>query len=322
MGNIPAIVELEGVNGDWFVWSGQGFGEQGSHLGTGVKGIYDAPVKPIYHEHAFQEGATYGGKRYLKRDLVFGVWVTDDNGDSWAENDSRLRKALSYDDEFKLWITDPVSGSRRYLKLRLAQEPDVQMEDNDPRLLGRAQVILTCTAADPWWYDEDDYTDEWESTRVTAAGDFEVGSVIISNPCDHEVYPEWLLEAPGVPRLPDYSWGDKRHNGYGTNGYFDAAKVYASRRIVMAELLPGGPPGIPGADYSVRVETRPDARLGGYQSHDQTYKQRMKMVRFLYPIPPYTEPTEVAVSMSKAPAGTRIQLRMPRPWSRPWGLEN
>lgn len=306
----PVIVELEGVNGDWFTLSGQGFGEQGCHLGTDVDGIYDTPVKTIYHEHAFQEGATYGGKRVLRRDMVFGLWVTDDNGDSWQENDSRLRKALSYDDEFKLWITDPESGSRRHLKLRLSEQPNVSME-NDPRLLGRQKVVLTCTAGDPWWYD-DDYTDVWTATEDTTDGHVQNGTITVANPCDHEVYPEWLLQAPGVPRLPDYSWGDKRHNGYGTNGYFDAAAVFASRRIVMAELLP---------NYPVRVEARPDAQDGGYQSEDQSYRQRMQMVRFLYPIPAYTEPTEVSVGMSDAPAGTSIQLRMPRPWSRPWGLE-
>ena len=60
-----------------------------------------------------------------------------------------------------------------------------------------------------------------------------------------------------------------------------------------------------------------DAKLGGYQSLDQTYRQRMKMVRFLYPIPAYTKPTPLPVSISKAAAGTSIQLRIPRPWSRP-----
>lgn len=283
-------------------------GEQGCWLGTDVSGFYDTPVRTIYHEHAFQEGATYGGKRILRRDLVFGVWVTDDNGVPWEENDSRLRKALSYDSEFKLWIT--TESSRRHLKVRLSEQPDVSME-NDPRLLGRQKVVLTCTAGDPWWYDAD-YTDEFESTVTTAAGTFQSGFVTVSNPCDHEVYPEWILPHASVPRLPDFSWGDKRHNGWSTNGYFDAATVYANRQIVMAEVLSG---------YPVRVETRPDARDGGYQSNDQTYRQRMKMIRFLYPIPAYTEPIQIPVAISKAPAGTQIQLRMPRPWSRPWGLE-
>jgi hypothetical protein len=304
------IVELEGVNGDWFTLSGEGFGEQGCFLGTDVSGIYDTPVRTIYHEHAFQEGASYGGKRILRRDLVFGVWVTDDNGESWQENDSRLRKALSYDDEFKLWITDTDSGSRRHLKLRLSEQPGVDME-NDPRLLGRQKVVLTCTAGDPWWY-EADYTATWVASEDTTDGHFQAGTITVKNPTDIEVYPEWLLQAPGIPRLPDFSWGDKRHNGYGTNGYFDAATVFATRQIVMAELLP---------DFPVRVETRPDARDGGFQSGDQSYRQRMQMVRFLYPIPAHTAAVQLPVGMSKALPGTGIQLRIPQPWSRPWGLQ-
>jgi hypothetical protein len=305
-----AIVELEGVNGDWFTLSGEGMGEQGTHLGTDVDNIYDTPIKTLYTEHAFQEGATYNGKRVLRRDLVMGLWVTDDNGESWQENDSRLRKALSYENEFKLWITDPDRGSRRHLKMRLSEQPQVKM-DNDPRLLGRQQVVLTCTAGDPWWYDED-YTYTWASTEDTTDGHFQMGTVTVQNPTDHEVYPQWLLRAPGQPRLPDFSWGDKRHNGYGTNGYFDAATAFATRQITVAELLP---------DHPVRIDTRPDARHGGYQSTDQNYRQRMKMVRFLYPIPPYTKAIELPVGMSKALANTEIQLRLPQPWSRPWGLE-
>ena len=317
MQQATALVELEGINGDWFTLSGEGMGEQGVYLGTDVDNIYDTPVKTLYTEHAFQEGATYAGHRVLRRDLVMGLWVTDDNGESVQENDSRLRKALSYEKEFRLWITDPERGSRRHLRLRLSEQPQVKME-NDPRLLGRMKVVLSCTAGDPWWY-EADYTSTFTSTESVGEGVFTSGTVLVENPTDRDVYPEWILgkgaggaDVGCIPRLPDISWGDKRHNGYGPNGYFDAAAVFANRRIVMAEVL---------ANYPVRVETRPDARDGGYQSRDKSYPQRMKMVRFLYPIPAYTPPTPLPVSISKAPAGTAIQLRIPRPWSRPWGLE-
>jgi hypothetical protein len=42
----------------------------------------------------------------------------------------------------------------------------------------------------------------------------------------------------------------------------------------------------------------------------------------VYPIPPYTPATLLPVSFSGAPAGgARLELWMPRRWSRPWGLE-
>lgn len=49
---------------------------------------------------------------------------------------------------------------------------------------------------------------------------------------------------------------------------------------------------------------------------------RMNGVRFLYPIPDYTEgPITFPVSVSGAVAGQLATLRLPRPWTRPWGLE-
>lgn len=309
-------VELEGVNGAFVTLSGEGSDDSATYLATNMSGFMDVPVEVLRGSHAFQEGSTFFGARVLERPLEFGVVIDSTNGRPWQENDSEFRKMWSHFEDSKLWIE--TESSRRYLKIRpLEFTYDIEYDPNQMQI---ETVKLKCIAMDPWWY-EDDYTDEWSSTRVTAAGDFEVGSVWMENSTHHEIYPQWLLEAPGIPRLPDYSWGDKRHNRYGTNGYFDAAKEFAARKIVMAELLPGGPPGIPNADYSVRVDTRPDARLGGYQSFDQSYRQRMKMARFLYPVPAYTDPIELPVSISKAAAGTSIQLRMTSSWSRPWGLQ-
>lgn len=302
------LIEIEGCNGEWEIINGEGKGENGVHLGTGINGIYDGEVKPLYSSHAFQEGSTYNGKRILQRTVTFGVHIRDTPSSPWQENDSRWRKMFDYERESKIWITK--DDSRRWLSVRLGEPPQFS-PTIDPEKSQYGEVIMTLVASDPWWY-EADYTDTFVATEDTTDGHFQMGTITIANPTDHEVYPQWLLQAPGQPRLPDFSWGDKRHNGYGTNGYFDAATAFATRQIVMAELLP---------NHHVRVDTRPDARDGGYQSTDQTYRQRMKMVRFLYPIPPYTKPIELPVGMSKALPGTGIQVRIPRPWSRPWGLE-
>lgn len=301
-------VELEGVNGRVITLSGEGSDESSTYLATGMTGFMDVPVTVLRGSHAFQEGSTYFGKRFPERLLEFGVVIDSTNGLSWMENDSEFRKMWDVERDCKLWIE--TETSRRYLKIRPAEEFRFEPEF-DPNQTQIEQVRLKCVAMDPWWY-EDDYTDTWVATEDTTDGHFQMGTITIQNPTDREVYPQWLLQAPGQPRLPDFSWGDKRHNGYGTNGYFDAATAFATRQIVMAELLP---------NHHVRVDTRPDARDGGYQSTDQTYRQRMKMVRFLYPIPPYTKPIELPVGMSKALPGTGIQVRIPRPWSRPWGLE-
>jgi hypothetical protein len=48
---------------------------------------------------------------------------------------------------------------------------------------------------------------------------------------------------------------------------------------------------------------------------------RMNGVRFRHPIPPWTKSKTFTVDVSGCPAGQMITLRLPRPWSRPWGLE-
>lgn len=48
---------------------------------------------------------------------------------------------------------------------------------------------------------------------------------------------------------------------------------------------------------------------------------RMNGVRFRHPIPPYTQAKTFQITVSGCVAGQMVTLRLPRPWSRPWGLE-
>lgn len=48
---------------------------------------------------------------------------------------------------------------------------------------------------------------------------------------------------------------------------------------------------------------------------------RMNGVRFRNPIPPYTASKTFSVDVSGCVPGQMVTLRLPRPWSRPWGLE-
>jgi hypothetical protein len=48
---------------------------------------------------------------------------------------------------------------------------------------------------------------------------------------------------------------------------------------------------------------------------------RMNGVRFRHPIPPYTSSGRFEVTVSGARPGQMVTLRLPRPWTRPWGLE-
>ncbi len=48
---------------------------------------------------------------------------------------------------------------------------------------------------------------------------------------------------------------------------------------------------------------------------------RMNGVRFRHPIPPYTGSATFLLDVSGCVPGQMVTLRLPRPWSRPWGLE-
>lgn len=48
---------------------------------------------------------------------------------------------------------------------------------------------------------------------------------------------------------------------------------------------------------------------------------RMNGVRFRHPIPPWTGSKTFQVTVSGCVPGQMVTLRLPRPWSRPWGLE-
>jgi hypothetical protein len=54
---------------------------------------------------------------------------------------------------------------------------------------------------------------------------------------------------------------------------------------------------------------------------NSTVWSRMNGVRFRNPIPPWTRDKEFEITVSGATVGQMVSLRLPRPWSRPWGLE-
>ncbi|MGW4240903.1 phage tail protein [Nocardia sp. NPDC004722] len=290
------LVEVEGCMGSWFTLSGPGMGEQGVILGTDVEGIWDAPVKTIWTEHAHQIGGSYAGHRYLKRDIVFGVWIDDIDTGSWQINDSEWRKNWAYDRDSKLWITTPDSG-RRYLNVRLLEQPNFKPE-KDPNLLRSGKVVMTVCAGDPWWYEEQPYTDTW----VLASGTSGSGYVTIDNPTDQPVWLEWILQGGARWTIPDYSFGDNS---------FGRADADAARRIRMPKQKPG---------QTFWINTDPFEDMLRDPAGSQVWSL-MNGVTYNYAIPPYTKAIQLPVSVEEASPGASVQVRVKRNWSRPWGLE-
>ncbi|QIS16407.1 phage tail protein [Nocardia arthritidis] len=301
------LIELEGQNGEWFTVSGLGAGDRGVYLapeneGTEFDGLYDAPVKTIWNSTAFQLGASYGGMREEKYQFTLAFHVVGSDENPWRYADSALRKAFSYEKRSKIWVE--VEDSRRWLAVQLVSNPRVKV-GHDPHGQQYGLVLLPLAAAHPRWM-EPEVTDQFVTTKDSTDGSTELGSVRISNPTDSEIWLKWMLQGTSGIKwtLPDFSFGDDR---------FDRADRDKDRMLVMPELRTG---------ENVRVDTDEMGMEGQVVSSlDTAVYQRMNGKMFLYPIPPYTAETVLPVAVTGAPKGAGLQVRCPRPWTRPWGLE-
>lgn len=336
---MDALVELEGVNGEWFTLAGPGEGDQGVWLATKLSGFYDPPVKVVYEEPGNVPGARYLSHRILRRDIVFAVHILNDPGEgSWLSRDSEWRKAWAFDRDCKLHITTDHSG-HRVLKIRLLESPEIDT-DTDPNLNSVNTAIMTCVSGDPFWYGDDEVyevetkTDTtfdpqlWEPPWPWAELPQEQLEITVDpsdgrgglNPTDQPVFLKWTIPAsdrpipefpwpfpPGTPIpwerapftqfvLPDYSFEDEE---------------LANRRIKTPGLIRG---------EDCVVDT--DARQEQYTAaNGAPVWSRTNGVAFLHYVPPYTKSKAFEITASGCPKGELITLRIPRPWSRPWGLE-
>lgn len=302
MGAAPTV-ELEGVNGQMFTLSGPGAGAQGVTLKTNIEGLYDAPVKPIYTSHANERGSTYQGKRDLQRDIQFGVSVLGAAG-TWEDLDSAWRLAFDYGNRTaRLWVQ--TEKSRRYIDIALSREPEV-VDPFKGHALGYTRIVMHCVAADPNWYDTPE-TFSWVAPTDTTDGSTVNGTIAVpyTNPTSGPIWPQWVAQGALGTRwiIPDYSFGDDRKK---------RAVADADRRIMMPLLISG---------EHLYIDTDESAKHEQVRSSlDTQIYLRMNGVSFIYPIPAGRQQTNFNVSVSKAPAGVGIQLRLIRPYSRPWGL--
>lgn len=331
------IVELEGVNGELFNLT---TGDQGVFLATDVEGcFYDPPVKVVYEEPGNYPGARYLNHRILKRDVIFGVHILADaktGAGSWLSRDSLWRKAWAFDRDCKLYVTTPDSGTR-YLHVRLYESPTVDMR-TDPRGNSINLTAMSCIAYDPFWYEDDKVftattvtdtrfdPDPWNGTwpwtelpheELTITVDASDGGL---NPTDQYIAPKWTVPGstemipnfeypfpPGIPipwesapftqfMLPDYSFEDEE---------------YANRRVKLPGLIYG---------ENCVIDTDRSKEQIVSESGSQVWA-RMNGVRFRNMIPPYTEERTFEITATGCAPGQVVSLRLPRPWTRCWGLE-
>ena len=106
-----------------------------------------------------------------------------------------------------------------------------------------------------------------------------------------------LGKAPATVFLvPDYSFEDDE---------------YADRRIKT-----------PGLVYGENAVVNTDRRREQISAENGApLWARMNAVRFLHMIPEWTPTAHFKVRASGCEPGQRVELRIPRPWTRPWGME-
>ncbi|MFD3511135.1 phage tail protein [Nocardia sp. NPDC058666] len=288
-----ATIEVEGVDGSLWTLAGPGQGREGVELGTTPTGLYDAPVTTIWNSTAFQIGATYGGANWQKRDVVFGVNVSATDSSNWESVDSAWRKAWAYDRDSKLIITTEYGA--RTLHLRMSQQPEFKPL-RDPHLKHWAQVTMTCTAGIPWWVEEDTTATAVSTVDTRGEGASETLWLPISNPTDQPMWLQWVGSAPAQWTLPDFSWREDS---------------FAARVITLPSLVAG---------QDITVDTDPIEEMIVAADNSSVWA-RMNGRMFLHSVPPWTPETLLPATVRGAAPGAQIQVRCPRNWSRPWGLQ-
>lgn len=282
---METVVTVIGVNGDRVVLSGEDVGADGIWLASKLDGFYDPEIKTVTKRRANRPGTKFISHRILERTIIFKVTI--DNGEgpgkTWEELDARWRKLWAYDRYSTIQVTT-INGSRQ-LKARL-EEIEVDM-DYDPHTNGATDVMMTVVADDPFWYAEELIIDLVVNGTATL-------SIPSANPTGNPIFPVWVLEAPGTWEIPDYDTSVTPHD---------------------PKMVP-----LPTLNIGEHTEVNTDPAERQLISQNKTpIWARMNGVRFRNPIQPYTEKINYTINVT-ATGPRKAQLRLPRPFNRPWGL--
>lgn len=283
------LLKIEIVGRDQSYWciAGPGAGQQGVTLSPGVQQLIDAPVKTLWVPGPF--GEEYAGKRVQRRDMVFSVQAYDEDEDTWATTDSNWRWAWDYDEQCTMKVT--TSDGVRSIQLRLLEEPKAY-GDKDPHLTADAPTVMTVAAAFPYWTEtSDEYT--WSTLETDTRHTFPV-----RNQGDVPVWMRWTLTAPGLWKLPDFSWG----NDSFARGLQDTGRTINLPTLVAGEHV--------SVDSDPRVQTI-------IAANDSPVQHRWKGNDLLYPLMP-GKGGDIPIRVNDATEGAAAKLTVPRWFSRPW----
>lgn len=282
-------IELTGRDCSYWCLSGPGAGRQGVTLSPNVQNLIDAPVKTLWVPGPF--GEQYVGKRVRRREMVFHVQVGQDgmDPDTWATVDSLWRWAWDYDEECTLTVT--TSDGARSIGLRLLEQPE-PYGDRDPFITGDQTVAMTTVAEFPYWTSESAET-IWETLNPDDRTTF-----YVENNGDVPVWLQWTLTAPGLWRIPDFSWG---------NDMYMRAVEDSGRTLWL-----------PGLEQYEHVSVDSDPRVQTViAANDAPVQHRWKGNDLLYPLMPGAS-GNVPLQVKDANDGAAAKLTVPKWFSRPW----
>ena len=283
-------VVVVGADGSRFTIAGEKAGDKGVYLLPDLGGFLDPAVKVVSQSPANLPGGRYVSHRTEIRRVTFAVDILNDaevGSQSWAYRDSQWRKVWGYDKPTRIEVTTRGSGTRTLTAY--LEEIDV---DNkiDPHIQPINRVVMTVVAYDPFWWGEEEVFNIEAAPGVST----EFG-VEVANPTDQDIWPIYALEGGVMWHVPDFSFKNDE---------------FVNRTITIPDLA---------EDEHIVINTHPMARQIVAANGAPTW-QRMNGVRFRHPIPPYTEEAPLFVH-NNGFTPKSAQLRLQRPYSRPWGLE-
>jgi len=323
-----AKIEIIGADGSRWVVSGPGMGEQGVELDVKPEGlINEAPIKQIWQQSAFQEGATYMGTSIEPIDLVLGfhVWdYIDDNGKThtWEEVERKFFRAFHERKKAQIAYTAN-NGKTRTLDV-IKMESITTESDHDPRLNEYSKVVVALRAPFPYWRGETQRQD------VKIEPGEAIAKFTLDNPTDTYMWPKWTMTAPGMWIIPDYDLEEIPDVKVANRSIIDLVselikvdddnlpnfvKVLAllnkkHERAVRTPIL------FPGQDLTIDTYPRNETYVAANGSN---IAGRMQGVDFLHPVPPGVGPVEVTAGLLRAfDKGGLIRYEAVEYWKRPY----
>lgn len=278
---------------------------EGVLLKPGPSMLIDAPARTYWLETS--TGSHYQGMSFTRRDPVFSVQVYGKDPYVWADVDSRFRMALGMVGEGQFTLEAHTSYGIRRLKMRMLAEPKAyeseQYERKDPWLTHDSTLAITAACENPFW-EADPVELSWELESGTAG----VGQVMFENRGDVPVFWKANATAPARWSVSDRSWGQKT---YAKSTYpFNRAIDDAEREVWLPEIFAG---------EDLDIDTHPDEPTL-IADNGNPVQARWQSNGIYYPIKPGTLPTPVPVRVENAHPGAAITFKIPRWFSRPWGV--